>query len=149
MRQLPVLLVVCLLAALAPANEKKPPAGPVVEGMVFEGVFKTGEPNRFGVLTKPYIVNFQLRIDSVDGEAFVGTWTWDDRDVTEVQGKVKKSGAMTMRFTKNIKGRQEAAFDGQAAGKVTAKTLQLRYVRPSANRIGLAEGKVTLVVTKE
>jgi hypothetical protein len=79
---------------------------------------------------------------SVDGEAFVGTWTWDGKDVTRVEGKVKQGGAITLRFTKDIKGKSPASFDGQAGGKVTDKSLLLRYVRPSATRIGLVEGKV-------
>jgi hypothetical protein len=135
-------LFLCFGASLH-AADKKPPVGPVTEGMSFKGVFKTGTPGKRGVLRKPYVANFELKFVSVDGNAFEGTWTWDGKAVTKVKGKINRKGAITLWFTANIKGKSAAAFDGQATGKVNAETLVLRYVRPSGNRIGLAQGKVS------
>ena len=140
--------IIFYLAVSLHANDKKPPVGPVREGMAYEGVFRSGEPDKQGVLRKPNIAKFKLDIKFIDGEAFEGTWTWDGKDITKVEGKITRGGVMTLRFTENIKGKSVATFDGQAAGKVSDKQLQLRYVRPSGNRVGLAEGKIKLVETK-
>ncbi len=135
-------LFLCFGASLH-AADKKPPVGPVTEGMSFKGVFKTGTPGKGGVLRAPYVSNFELKFVSVDGDAFAGTWTWDGKAVTRVEGRINSRGAISLRFTANIKGKSAAAFDGRATGKVNAEMLVLRYVRPSGKRIGLAQGKAS------
>lgn len=137
------ILLLLVLAVSLQGADKKPPVGPVTEGMVFSGVFKSGEPDKRGILKSPLVANFKLKITSIDGDAFEGTWTWDGKDVTKVDGKIAKNGAISLRYVANIKGKSPAAFDGQAAGKISATKLELRYIRPSGNRIGLAEAKVS------
>lgn len=144
MRYVGVWVLVALLVpeGWAQEKEKKPPVGPLKEGMVFEGTFKTGEPNKRGILVKPFVINFRLKIESVDGDTFVGRWTWEKKGITEVAGKVTRDGAIYLRYTKDIKGKAAPTFDGQAAGRVSATGLVMRYVRPSGRRIGLIEARV-------
>lgn len=142
MRRISVVLLLSFNASLS-AADKKPPVGPVTEGMSFIGVFKSGTPGKGGVLRDPFVANFVLKFESLDGEAFEGTWTWDKKIVTKVEGKIKRNGEITLRYKANIKGKSPAAFDGQAIGKVSATNLALRYVRPSGNRIGLVQAETT------
>ena len=134
-------LLLCL-TGLTLAEDKKPPVGPVAAGMTYKGVFRTGTPNKRGVLKDPFVASFKLKFESIEGEAFEGIWSWDTKEVTKVKGRITRSGVITLRFTENIKGRSPAAFDGKAAGKVSKTKLQLRYVRPSGKRIGLAEAEI-------
>ncbi len=135
------ILLLCLTVSLH-AADKSPPVGPVTEGMTFEGVFKSGKKDKFGILRDPYVSNFKLKFLSVDGEAFEGRWEWEDKKVTKVEGKIKKNGDIELRWTADIKGKSVAVFDAKAAGKVSATELKLHYNRPSAKRVGSAEAKV-------
>lgn len=147
MQHLRFLLLICFAAGagaavIAAEPDNKKPVGPLKEGMVFEGVFKSGPVNRYGRLTSVSISEFKLEIESVEGELYTGKWTWDGKSVTEVKGKVTKSGQIYLRYTKNLKGSSVASLDGEAAGKVTDKTIAMKFVRVSSNRIGLIEGKI-------
>jgi hypothetical protein len=139
-RQLLGITLFFSLALLSEAADKKPPVGPISEGAIFEGTFKSGSPLKNGKGIDPKSIltqEFRLVIDSIDGEDFVGQWTWNEtKAVTQVEGTINKKGQFKLKYTKDLVGKSPTVLEAAGSGIIGVKGIEGQYIRPTANRIG-------------
>jgi hypothetical protein len=129
-------------SAGSPFAVRKLPAGPVKEGATYEGSFRSGKQLKSGGIGKTGQLNdtFTLVLKTIDGESFVGEWTWGKGHVTRVEGTINRKGHVRFQFTKNLKGAPNV-IEGVAAGAIDQRTIRCQYARKSDDKVGLLEGK--------